>query len=272
MPFATLIRITTQITPEIDPPPVNATSFWINVGGNPFQFHVTGTDLAGQQINFLAPMIFVSLSETHLDNVAAEYVADAATRRCAARGQKVAYADPAAGDTVLKTGAFYFSAQLTGEQAPYPVAPFLPALDNAEVTIPSLAEILGQQTAVLIGLYPPYLAAGLDPNAGVFAEIDGTQPTVGFNASRSGGFAQPNIVAVRAIGPQGAGLRRGRGRRRGQHQPGSLLRPHRREALRDRPARNAHPGRRAEPGQRGAERPRRSAPRPSRTRSTRRNW
>jgi hypothetical protein len=193
-PFGTLIRITTQITPEIDPPPVNATSFWINVGGNPFQFHITGTDLAGQHINFLAPMIFVSLSETHLDTVAAEYVADAATRRCAARGQKVAYADPAAGDTVLKSGAFYFSAQLTGEQAPYPVAPFLPALDNAEVTIPSLAEILGQQTAVLIQLYPPYLASGLDPNAGVFAEIDGTQPTVGFNASRSGGFAQPNIV------------------------------------------------------------------------------
>ena len=42
--------------------------------GNPFQFHVSATDLAGQQINFLAPMIFVSLSETDLqDNVVAEY-------------------------------------------------------------------------------------------------------------------------------------------------------------------------------------------------------
>ena len=118
--------------------------------------------------------------------MAAEYVADAATRRCAVRGQKVAYADPAAGDTVLKTAALYFTAQLTGEQAPYPVAPFLPVLDNAEVTIPSLAEILGQQTAVLIGLYPPYLVSGLDPNAGVFAEIDGTQPAVGFSAEPFG--------------------------------------------------------------------------------------
>jgi hypothetical protein len=195
MPLASLVRIITQVTPEIDPPPDNANSFWVYVGGNPFQFHVSAIDLAGQQVNFLAPMIFVSLSETDLqDNVVAEYTAVAATRRCAARGQKVAYADPAAGDTALKTGAFYFTPQLTGEQAPYPVAPFLPALDYAEVTIPSLAEILGQQTAVLIGLYPPYLASGLDPNAGVFAEIEGTQPGVGFSADRSGGFAQPNIV------------------------------------------------------------------------------
>ena len=194
MPLGSLIRITTRVTPEIDAPPQDANSFWINVGGHPFQFHVTGHDLTGQQVNFLAPLIFVSLRETDLATVSAEYVADAATRRCAARGQKVAYADPAAGDTVLKTGALYFTTQLTGEQAPFPVAPFLPVLDNAEVTIPSLAEILGTQTAVLIGLYPPYLASGLDPNAGVFAEIEGSQPGVGFSADRSGGFAQPNIV------------------------------------------------------------------------------
>jgi hypothetical protein len=155
---------------------------------------VTARDLAGQEVNFLAPLIFVSLSETDLTTVSAEYVADAATRRCAARGQKVAYADPAAGDTELKTGAFYFTTQLTGEQAPYPVAPFLPSLDNAEVTIPVLSEILGKQVAVLIGFYPPYLASGLDPNAGVFAEIDSTPPQVGFSADRSGGFAQPNIT------------------------------------------------------------------------------
>lgn len=196
MPLAPLVRIDTKVTPDLDPPPDNATWFWINVGGNPFQFHMTARDLAGQEFNFLAPLIFVSLSAsaTDLNDVAADYVADAARRRCAVGGEKVAYADPAAGDTTLKTRALYFTAQLTGEQAPYPVAPFIPTLDNAEVTVPSLAEILGQQTAVLIGLYPPYLASGLDPNAGVFAEIEGTQPGVSFSADRSGGFAQPNIV------------------------------------------------------------------------------
>jgi hypothetical protein len=198
MPLASLVRIDTKVTPDLDPPPPNVNWFWINVDdGNHFQFHMTARDLAGQEFNFLAPLIFVSLSADakDLDDVAAAYVADAG-RRCAVGGQKVAYADPAAGDTMLKTRALYFTAQpIPGEQAPpYPVAPFIPVLDLAEVTIPSLAEILGQQTAVLIGLYKPYLASGLDPNAGVFAEIEGTGPGVSFSADRSGGFAQPNIV------------------------------------------------------------------------------
>ena len=197
------------------------------MGGNPFQFHMTARDLAGQEFNFLAPLIFVSLRHaTDLDAVAADYVADAARRRCAVGGQKVAYADPAAGDTLLKTRAFYFTAQPTGEQAPYPVAPFIPVLDNAEVTVPSLAEILGQQTAVLIELYTPYLASGLDPNAGVFAEIEGAQPGVSFSADRSGGFAQPNIVLTALSARKGLVSGRGIGRRPGQDQPRRLLRPH----------------------------------------------
>ena len=196
MPLASLVRINTKVTPDLDPPPDPANWFWINVGGNPFQFHMAARDLAGKEFSFLAPLIFVSLSATaaDLDDVATDYVADADRRRSAVAGQKVTYADPAAGHTALKTRAFYFTAQPTGEQAPYPVAPFIPVLDNAEVTVPSLPEILGQQAAVLIKLYQPYLASGLDPNAGVFAEIDGTQPGVSFSADRSGGFAQPNIV------------------------------------------------------------------------------
>jgi hypothetical protein len=196
MPLASLVQIKTLVTPEISEPPANATSFWVDVAGQPFQFHVTARDLAGQEINFLAPLIFVSLSETNLDGVVTEYTADAATRRCVTRGQKVAYADPAAGDTELKTGAFYFTAQLTGEPAPYPVAPFIPVLDSAEATIPSLSELLGKRIAVLIQLYAPYLASGLDPNAGVFAEIVADQPAVPFSADKAGGFATPNITVT----------------------------------------------------------------------------
>ena len=197
MPLASLIRIDTKVTPDLDPPPGNHPWFWVNVGGNPFQFHMTAHDLAGQEFNFLAPLIFVPLSTsaTELQNAVTDYVADAARRRCAVGGQKVAYADPAVGDTMLKTQAFYFTTEPAGVQAPpYPVAPFIPVLDKAEVTVPSLAEILGQPTAVLISLYQPYLASGLDPNAGVFAEIEDPQPGVSFSADRSGGFARPNIV------------------------------------------------------------------------------
>lgn len=194
MPLAPLVRITTRVTPDLEEPPAGATSFWINVApGQPFQFHVTARDLAGQEVNFLAPLIFVSLSETSLDAIPGTYAADNTVRRCAARGEKLAYADPSAGDTVLKTNALYFTAQVTQHQPPYPVAPFIPLLDRAEVTVPSLTALTGRQDAVLIKLYDQYLQTALDPNAGVFAEIDGPPQPVGFSASKAGGFAQPNI-------------------------------------------------------------------------------
>ena len=49
---------------------------------------MTARDLAGQEFNFLAPLIFVSLSASadDLDAVAADYVADATRRRCRGRG------------------------------------------------------------------------------------------------------------------------------------------------------------------------------------------
>jgi hypothetical protein len=193
MPLSPLVRITTRVTPSIDEPPAGATSYWVNVAGQPFQFHVTARDLAGQDVNFLAPLIFVSISETSLDAIPGVYAADNTRRRCAARGQHLAYADPSAGDTVLKTNALYFNAQVTQQQPPFPVAPFIPLLDRAEVTVPSLAALTGRQDAVLIKLYEQYLQTALDPNAGVFAEIDGPPQPVGFSADKAGGFAQPNI-------------------------------------------------------------------------------
>ena len=200
MPFFPLVRINTRVTPEIEPPGTGETSFWVQVrsedssGPQPFQFHATARDLAGQEISFLAPLIFVSLSETNLSSIPGQYVADSNQRRCAARARNVAFADPSAGDTSLKTAAFYFTAQITNPTPPYPIAPFIPALDQAEVTIPALAELTGERTPVLIALYGPYLQSALDPNAGVFAAIVSTTPTVGFSADKAGGFAQPNIT------------------------------------------------------------------------------
>jgi hypothetical protein len=198
MPFASLVRLTTRVTPEIDAPPAQATSFWINVGGQPFQFHVTAQDLSGQLVDFLAPLIFVSDSETDLSSVAAEYAADPAQQRCDVRAKNVTYADPPPdGDTSLKTAALYFTAQITSGP-PFVEAPFIPVLQNAEVTIPSLSELIGTQEAVLVELYGPYLQSGLDPNAGVFADIVGQPYAAGFSADRAGGFATPQL-AISAV-------------------------------------------------------------------------
>lgn len=197
MPMASLVRIQTAVTPEIDPPAwISGTSasFWVMVNTQPFQFHLNGRDLAGHSIDFLAPLVFVSLSEDQPDNVPAEYVKDNGRRRCVVRGRNVTYADPSTGDTELKTNALYFSAQVTKHQPPYPKAPFLPTLDRAAVTVPALSALIGEQTAVLIRLDPSYLASGMDAHAGVFASLAGGPQPVAFSADRAGGFAQPNIA------------------------------------------------------------------------------
>ncbi len=198
------VRIDTKTTPDIDPPafiPGCAASFWVDVGPGHYGFKLTATDLAGKQVDFLAPLIFVSLSETVVgDNndktkgVRGAYLLDDTQRRCVVKGRNIAYADPNAGDTTFKTTALYFDTQITNSSPPpWDAAPFAPTLDLASVTVPAIAELLGRQVAVLIGYYPAYLQNGLDPNAGVFAEIVQAPPGVGFSADKAGGLATPNI-------------------------------------------------------------------------------
>ena len=195
MPLPT-VRIDTKTTPDIDPPAFigGGASFWVDVGGGHFGFKLTATDLAGSQIDILAPLIFVSLSETNLSLPQSAYVADNTQRRCVVRGRKVAYADPRAGDTAFKTASLYFDAEITKPSPPWPTAPFLPALDRASITVDSISRLLGRQVAVLIAYYPPYLRHGIDPHAGVIVNIVGTPPGVTFSADKSGGFATPNIA------------------------------------------------------------------------------
>ena len=195
MPMRAGVTITTRVTPEIDMPTwVGNSSFLVSVGNAPYPFSVRGTDEAGHHAAFTAPLMFVSLAETNLTAVRDFYAGDDARRRCAVRGSNIAYADPTAGDTTLKTRSLYFTAEVTTAAPPYVDAPFLPSLDSAAVTVPALQALVGADTAVQIALYPRYLQHGLDPNAGVFAQVVGTPPPVSFSADKSGGFARPNLA------------------------------------------------------------------------------
>jgi hypothetical protein len=195
MPLHDGVTITTRVTPEIDPPAwVGSASFLVTVGGAPYPFAVRGTDLAGHPVGFQAPLMFVSLSETQLATVRDAYAADEDLRRCSVPGRNIAYADPTAGDTTLKTRSLYFTAEITSATGPWVDAPFLPCLDSAAVTVPALRALIGSDTAVQVGYFPDYLAHGLDPNAGVFAQVVDTPPPVSFSADRSGGFARPNLA------------------------------------------------------------------------------
>jgi hypothetical protein len=218
LPFRTRIKVKTVVTPDIDEPPLagdpgyfSGDSFWINVGGAPFQFHMTAVDLAGASIDFLAPMIFVSVSEGDVgtpppgpsdpSSVQANYLKAGNARLCAVRGKKVAFADPGTGDTILKTSGLLFDAQIISSMA-LGTVPFIPVLSGANVIIPSLEELLGISTAVSIQYYQPYLVNKMDSNAGVFAEIVSTPsslpapPPVAFSANKAGGFATPSFVVT----------------------------------------------------------------------------
>jgi hypothetical protein len=213
MPLAARVRLNVAVTPDIDAPgspmtgPLGPTndagteSFWVTLNGSPWLFPATGQDGAGQDVPFLAPVIFVSLRESRsgLQTIRSEYASDNDQRRCVVRGSKIAYADPAAGDTVLKTTSLYFTSEpvLTAGQQPQPPyvdAPFLPSLDAAAVTVPALSALIGNNSAVIINLYLPYLQDDLDSHAGVFAVVSGAGPQLSFPADKSGGFAQPNIT------------------------------------------------------------------------------
>jgi hypothetical protein len=205
MPLGALVRFDTMTSPDLIPPtwiPGTQSSFLIEDASGPVLFRMTARDLTGTDIHLLAPLIFVSLSDTGeapLNTIKDSYASDNDQRRCVVRGQNIAYADPDAGDTVLKTTALYFTTEILQPAPPLPAAPFVPVLDAAAVTIPALSELLGQQAAVLIELYGPYLQTALDPNAGVFAQIIGAPAgvsvplPVAFSANQAGGFARPNL-------------------------------------------------------------------------------
>ena len=208
MPFWQSVRIKTIVTPDINSPTLlppgapDHSSFWIDVGGANFNFHLSATDLAGNSIDFLTPLIFVSLDEEDLEGVQSTYATSGAQRLCSVKGQKIAYADPSAGDTTLKTTGLYFTSEIILKNQPYTVAPFLPTLDQATVSVPAVEEILGISSPLTISLYQPYLESGLDSNAGVYADVKGipgaggtfTQLSLTFPAAQSGGLSTPNIT------------------------------------------------------------------------------
>ena len=125
-PFWQSVKITTKVTPDIDIPVMltgdgnTHNSFWVEVGGTEFQFHVEATDLANSTISFLAPLVFMSLSEDHPGGVQSIYAGSGSTRAATVRGQKIAYADPNAGDTILRTTQLNFTTQLLLTSASLP--------------------------------------------------------------------------------------------------------------------------------------------------------
>lgn len=190
LPFCQSIKIVTQVTPDIDPPPgppADGNAFWIAVGGANFAFHCRAVDLAGNSFDFLAPLMFVSQSEASIQSVLTAYRKAGAARACSVQGHVIAYADPSAGDTSLKTTSLVFDAQILQDAAPFASVPFLPVLSEAGVNNRALDQLLGTTSGVTITLYQGYLANKLDANAGVFAALTKAPLGVALSANQAGG-------------------------------------------------------------------------------------
>lgn len=207
MPFWQKVTVVTKVTPNIDPPNYFQSgaldSFWIEVGGADFQFHMSAVDLAGLTVDFLAPLIFFGLGETQPEFIRSTYASSDPRRAGSVKGSKVAFADPSVGDTIHATSNLYFDTQSLYAGPPFPTAPFQPLLDHADISVSSLEALLGTSTPVTIAYYKPYLAGGLDPMAGVYAAITSAVPQISFTAEKSGGLSTP------ALSVQGLSARKG---------------------------------------------------------------
>ena len=218
MPFRQLIRFKTLITPKLDNilgvPAKNIGSgtsgvHWIEVGGQPFSFHMQALDAEGQLIDLHSGGIFVPhgilgtpLEATVFNALPSAYadyqVNGQPARRVTVPNQRVAFAtrNPGKdGNTLLDTEGLFFQArQLTVTNR----FPEVPLLETAEVRIPAADAVAGGQEVQAIKLYQKYLdsANGLQDeinNAGaVFAELV-NKKAVEFTAEQAGGLSTPNI-------------------------------------------------------------------------------
>lgn len=232
MPFKR-VRITTVVTPDLDPPwesPLGADppgpplggaagtppilAFWPRVGNADFRFHLKAWDWEGHEVDFVLPLAFVRQDWAKADyavptNPIAAYNAEpqAERRRADLGGQQVAFAESEGfeGKTTFDTAAVRFRAFVpedsTGNPIAMPMPPYYPELGNADVAIAALRQMTGSNDPATIVLDPHYLEHAFHPGknkAGLFAKVPSAAPRLdykqGQSADRAGGVATPTLA------------------------------------------------------------------------------
>ncbi|HTR59358.1 MAG TPA: hypothetical protein VMM27_14365 [Casimicrobiaceae bacterium] len=218
------VRITTVVSPLLDPPETDHIAgkmqgcFWPNVGGKPFQFHLVGTDMEGNDVDFTMPLIFVGKEETDPpyassivpDDVVTKYESDtwpgSAQKRSQVQlfGQKVALAKSGdTDDTTFAVQSITFGAfvpqEPTYNDLPTLEPRFFPILRSAEIDVPALQAIARTTAPASVVYAAPYLlnefAAGNEGE--VFLARDPAQAALEVKFSdkgdRSGGLVTPDL-------------------------------------------------------------------------------
>jgi hypothetical protein len=192
------VRLTTLVTPDIDPPsPIGGTqySFWVGVGGADFRFHATGRDSANHTVDFTATLIFVPNSDADaaVNSVRTEYNlannGKGDRRVCLVSGQAITYANrngDASDNTTLTTRSLFFDTDNAAK------AKFLPKLDKAAVNLTAVEQLVGTSAPTEIKYFTNYVNNDFDGGNEVFAELL-TKLKSEFSADKAGGIATPNL-------------------------------------------------------------------------------
>lgn len=213
MPFEK-VRITTLSTPKLfDPssPPSEVDpgrAFWPMVTAtDDFLFHLVANDLAGREVQFVAPLIFVR-EGADIAKVIDEYSnADEARRVRPMSGQRISYVRTSPAEplgSTFDTTSIELTAVPGAGGAGQPA--FRPLLKNAVAVIPAVRNLTGKEQ---VGFRYPDEAdaqglAGLD----VFAVLtdDPSKSQMTFSPETSGGIVKPDARLTslsHTLGPLG---------------------------------------------------------------------
>jgi hypothetical protein len=211
------VRLTTLVTPDISYPfakPSNIVSgsFWVMVGPKnqeqDFTFHAVAIDIGNQTVEFTASLIFVPFSDQQANTapIFTAYNSSGDRRLCRVPGQKVRLA-PVAGvrdNTTFNALGLRFTSEAAAGAGFWQ-----PALHTADVQIPAVQQLLGQNQPTTLRLFNDYVVQGEGATNGVFAQVAdalGNPKTlgVGFDAKQAGGIATPNMAVTclsQTVGP-----------------------------------------------------------------------
>lgn len=191
------ITLNTVMTPALDGGHTIGEGQLIYVGGLPFQFSFTVTDVAGHTFNCTGPLAFVSKKVTTDASTAVDAAYTASEHTWQVAGDRVSFARPdpeVAGETALMATGLRFKAIGPGG-APARWNAMLPELQDADVRLEPVEQLTGRTTTSRIRIYAGYRTHGMGgANAArIFAEIL-TPAGVAFSADQAGGVATPNMA------------------------------------------------------------------------------
>ena len=200
------VRITTLVTPNLDPPQNSKlwpqvspplAGFWPNVGGKRFLFHVKAYDYESRESDFVIPMAFVR-SDQNMQTARNKYnLWNPPDRSATLGGQRVAFAEAngsLGGKTTLETQSITLKVEDPFNAPVEP--PCYPRLESARVFFPALRQIAGANADAKITI-DYYIDNGFNNNpAKLFAQV---KDAVGINyaqagSDKSGGVGTPNLT------------------------------------------------------------------------------